>query len=193
MSETIASVNVLTAEVRTLMVGRRQVTLSVYRQLDEVPDSEIEPFGRVRDSKDDEDLICIVGIHAGSGSLVRASRPRQGASIELHISGPRWSYHSSRLPGVTRVDVLQRDNFTVYARLGDSASPAPPREEMVLGGHAKPYGSSRDYEEPWWFVSRDAEAQVLAGAEVQVAAARTRKDAAVAWEALPLIVLAGLR
>lgn len=48
-----ATVEVLTAEVRTLMVGSRQVTLSVYRQLDEVSPwtdhiSTFEPFGRVR-------------------------------------------------------------------------------------------------------------------------------------------------
>jgi hypothetical protein len=34
-----AKVEVLTAEVRVLMVGSRQVTLSVYSQLDEVDDA----------------------------------------------------------------------------------------------------------------------------------------------------------
>jgi hypothetical protein len=43
-----ATVEVLTAEVRVLMVGSRQVTLSVARQLDWVERSELEPFGRVR-------------------------------------------------------------------------------------------------------------------------------------------------
>lgn len=47
MSET-ATVEVLTAEVRVLMVGSRQVTLSVARQLDDVSPDEIEPFGRIR-------------------------------------------------------------------------------------------------------------------------------------------------
>ena len=45
----VAHVEVLRAEVRVLMVGSRQVTLSVARQLDEVDDyADINPFGRVR-------------------------------------------------------------------------------------------------------------------------------------------------
>ena len=43
-----ATVEVLTAEVRVLQVGRRQVTLSVVRQLDWADAAEVEPFGRVR-------------------------------------------------------------------------------------------------------------------------------------------------
>lgn len=50
MSET-AKVEVLTAEVRALMVGNRQITLSVFRQLDWVNISEIKIFGRVNDEK----------------------------------------------------------------------------------------------------------------------------------------------
>jgi hypothetical protein len=46
---TSATVELLTAQVRILQVGSRQVTLSVYRQLDQVPADEIEPFGRVHD------------------------------------------------------------------------------------------------------------------------------------------------
>ena len=51
MTSTTAEVQVLTAEVRVLMVGSRQVTLSVYRQLDPVAASDIEPFGRVSDDR----------------------------------------------------------------------------------------------------------------------------------------------
>lgn len=47
MSAHEATVEVLTAEVRVLMVGSRQVTLSVYGQLDEVSPAQIRPFGRV--------------------------------------------------------------------------------------------------------------------------------------------------
>lgn len=43
-----AHVQVLTAEVRTLMVGSRQVTLSVAKQLDVVPLYVMRPFGRVK-------------------------------------------------------------------------------------------------------------------------------------------------
>ena len=47
MPTSTATVESLTAEVRVLMVGSRQVTLSVARQLDEVPTWEITPFGRM--------------------------------------------------------------------------------------------------------------------------------------------------
>jgi hypothetical protein len=42
-----ATVETLTAKVRVLMVGSRQVTLSVYKQLDFITPYDIEPFGRV--------------------------------------------------------------------------------------------------------------------------------------------------
>ena len=50
---TTATVEVLTAEVRTLQVAARQITLSVARQLDVMdpfcwPTDAFEPFGRVR-------------------------------------------------------------------------------------------------------------------------------------------------
>jgi hypothetical protein len=48
MSTRTATVEALTAEVRVLMVGSRQITLSVVRQLDRVAPDLIEPFGRVR-------------------------------------------------------------------------------------------------------------------------------------------------
>jgi hypothetical protein len=48
MSVRSATVEALTAEVRVLMVGSRQITLSVVRQLDKVAPELIEPFGRVR-------------------------------------------------------------------------------------------------------------------------------------------------
>ncbi len=46
--QTTATVETLTAEVRVLMVGNRQVTASVAKQLDHVALSELEIMGRVR-------------------------------------------------------------------------------------------------------------------------------------------------
>lgn len=75
-----ATVEVLTAEVRTLMVGSRQVTLSVYRQLDWVPNDAIQPFGRVRaDTKPVDrlsDEVQVVGV-SEDGALVRSRLSRQ--------------------------------------------------------------------------------------------------------------------
>jgi len=67
-----ATVEVLSAEVRVLMVGSRQVTLSVYRQLDSAPLTDVELFGRVRDRSDSSGDIHVIGRHQESGSLTRA-------------------------------------------------------------------------------------------------------------------------
>lgn len=74
-NSTTATVETLTAEVRVLMVGSRQVTLSVFGQLDEVEFEQIEPFGRVRPKNDNDGYIWLVGCDQGSGALVRARIP----------------------------------------------------------------------------------------------------------------------
>jgi hypothetical protein len=66
-----ARVQLLTAEVRTLVVGARQVALSVYAQLDECPPELIEPFGRVRPKEAGRWHTYVIGrIY---GELVRSS------------------------------------------------------------------------------------------------------------------------
>lgn len=76
MSDTAtATVEVLTAEVRVLMVGSRQVTLSVYNQLDDVPHRLIEPFGRVNPRDRESSVICVVGRQIETGTLARARTP----------------------------------------------------------------------------------------------------------------------
>ena len=64
----VAIIEVLTAEVRVLMVGSRQVTLSVFRQLDIKPYDEVAPMGRVNDKDGGK---WIVGSD-DQGNLVRA-------------------------------------------------------------------------------------------------------------------------
>ena len=69
-----AKVETLAAAVRVLMVGSRQVTMSVYDQLDEVNQDEIVTFGRVRSKRSwpfaTVDLIEVVG--SADGQLVRS-------------------------------------------------------------------------------------------------------------------------
>jgi len=74
-STTETTVTTLTAAVRVLMVGKRQVTLSVFRQLDEVDIERIEPFGRVRDNGKQH----LVGVDVETGNLVRANLMRANA------------------------------------------------------------------------------------------------------------------
>ena len=77
MASATATVETLTAEVRVLMVGKRQVTMSVFRQLDTVDWEEwetLELFGRVRGTrKDEQDILYVVGRVKDTGVLVRSS------------------------------------------------------------------------------------------------------------------------
>ena len=79
MSQT-ATVEVLTAEVRVLMVGSRQVTLSVARQLDEAEPDWILPFGRIRTGTHRKrfavtDVIEVIG--SVDGQLARSTIERE--------------------------------------------------------------------------------------------------------------------
>lgn len=67
-----ATVESLQAEVRVLMVGNRQVTASMARQLDQVALADLIPMGRVR-TKDNSFIYCeVIGRHRVTGALVRA-------------------------------------------------------------------------------------------------------------------------
>lgn len=96
---TTARVEVLTAEVRTLQVGNRQVTLSIFRQLDHVEPDEIEPFGRVRDGRSERDDIDVVGRRRATGELVRSTCRRlhrkEGSPTFEHYAG-RFRYGHER-------------------------------------------------------------------------------------------------
>jgi hypothetical protein len=97
-----ATVETLTAEVRTLIVGSRQITMSVFKQLDYEDFSKIEPMGRVRVAAKDSDSaegVDIVGRSTKSGTLVRSfvrkpswySRPDLAAEAWFH-----WVEHQHR-------------------------------------------------------------------------------------------------
>jgi hypothetical protein len=71
-----ATVETLAAEVHVLKVGSRQITMSVYNQLDSVLSHEIEPFGRVRTKDDIWSRLEVVGRSLrpqDNGALVSAS------------------------------------------------------------------------------------------------------------------------
>lgn len=76
-----ATVETLTAEVCVLMVGSRQVTLSVYNQLDWAPSSEIEPLGRVNPKDALHGWVYVVGRNNDGGALVRATLPTAPRAI----------------------------------------------------------------------------------------------------------------
>lgn len=78
-ASTTATVETLTAEVRTLVVGARQVTLSVARQLDWVSAAILEPFGRVRllGSAGPDHLTAIGRAPGGALALAGIYRQRE--------------------------------------------------------------------------------------------------------------------
>lgn len=137
-----AIVEVLTAEVRVLMVGSRQVTLSVARQLDQVEPEEITPFGRIRTGAREPfaalGMIEVIG--SLDGSLVRSTEVRERYRCE------------SRGWNMSRVTCNGQD--AIYLRCLEHPHGA--------------YGS----DEHFWASTSDVWDD---------------------WEALPLIVLAGLR
>jgi hypothetical protein len=84
-----ATVEVLTAEVRVLMVGSRQVTLSVARQLDIAAPDAIEPFGRVALGPEGTKRLDVIGRGIAAGALVRSNlaRPSRWRCVWPHPGG----------------------------------------------------------------------------------------------------------
>ncbi|AYR01663.1 hypothetical protein SEA_SCARLETT_63 [Mycobacterium phage Scarlett] len=75
----MAAVEVLAASVRVLQVGNRQVTQSVYRQLDYLPVWDMHFFGRVRAAaRPLHGEIELVGVDR-KGNLVKSNVMRQWA------------------------------------------------------------------------------------------------------------------
>lgn len=68
-----AHVDTMTASVKVIMMGRRQLTKSVFRQLDIVADATtIDVMGRVKDEKaGDAYDRWIIGVYRDDGTLVR--------------------------------------------------------------------------------------------------------------------------
>jgi len=100
-----ATVETLTAEVRVLMVGSRQATLSVAKQLDRARYEDMEPMGRVRIGRKDQEPaqdryhpfeyesdIEVVGCEKATGALVFAFAPCavQPSAIE---AWNHWASH----------------------------------------------------------------------------------------------------
>ena len=109
--QSLARVQLFAAEVRTLVVGARQVTLSFYAQLDECPPELIEPFGRVRPRQASRWHTYVVGRICGE--LVRSSmlssrawqqgkRISYGETAQLDVGNNRYVIPSN----VERQDTL---------------------------------------------------------------------------------------
>lgn len=180
-----ATVETLTAEVRVLMVGNRQVTLSVYRQLDEVDLMEIEPFGRVNDSKQ-------------KGTWVVGKDP-QGQLSRAYV------HPTDKLSW----EIIDDSGKNIYAAVNSKFAPGYHLRPIPVGddvvNFSREIPSNYSYEERWkrYGVRHEGSPLVVdylvneqAAKEIAPFIAekwRAHRGANIAARGLPLIVLAGLR
>ena len=212
-----ARVQVLTAEVRTLVVGSRQVTLSVYGQLDCGPHSQIKPFGRVHPKDADRSDIWVVGQHKADGALVRSRAPYQSEVLNwepfqraatdagaVAVDAIRTAAEDA-LEAVVR-EVVRAFARLIQAKLFDRAHAADllMREAKNAGLHTAGYipgqimlrikeinaGTAEEPDGP--FISK-ALSVIRAREQAEREAATAVATVRQAWSELPLIVLAGLR
>ena len=211
-----ARVRTLTAEVRTLVVGSRQVTMSVYNQLDFVDYAQIKPFGRVNPKDADSAALYVVGRHKADGSLVRARTPRVSDEFDdqPHLAAARV-VTSNMIDGIRSADqeargAVIREAMRAFARLihshlADRSKVVDflqqeARSAGLPSGHIRAdidrhltelfagsfEGKGGPFEGQAILVVDDRE---KAYGNARVAVAKVK----VAWSGLPLIVLAGLR
>ena len=171
MTITAARVEVLTAEVRVLMVGSRQVTLSVHAQLDQVKRwADIDPFGRVAPRDADSDYVYVVGAStrdADPGTLVRA-RYWVVAQWRRQAAECRRVLPFARERNALKLELADPANLSRQWSLQDQIRQL---DNAMLGFHG--------------WTAAELEETIRESAEAAERAAQ--------WEALPLIVLAGLR
>jgi hypothetical protein len=213
-----AEVQTLTAEVKALMIGNRQVTLSVYRQLDEVEPDEMEPFGRVRDSRDSEYAVSAVGRHRTTGALVRASRrfnPKFGPD---EWNAPRSLRNHGGLAGLRSAWAVvgpsnegwEWDFKAGVHRLGDRELTSEQYAELPNApwfgtiGERSPYAVNLVFSTTpltdnaikpggWDYADPDTRSHLKAAAERWLDDIHAHVEQWERWRSQPLIVLAGLR
>jgi hypothetical protein len=198
-----AEVQLLTAEVRVVMVGSRQVTLSVYRQLDWVAHHDIEPFGRVHDRYDTDGIdqghsgtTCyVIGKQKNIGALVRSKAPRVDYFHQLRNADKKpglttwaaskhlpWGRHVYNDYDRIHVPIIEDGNDVVVVPVNVTKRYCDEHKTAEAGSQLTWSGSVSALE-------RDlvAEGFILLGQQRHLRALYEQ------WITLPLIVLAGLR
>ena len=209
MSTNQSTVETLTAEVRVLTVGNRQITQSVAKQLDEVPIDRIDPFGRVKLSGNDFRGRYVIGSDTLTGALVLSRVP--------------YPYEYIRYTGVDSSDIPEGEHFTVgWQRIEFDENDSGYFTVTIPGieRHGKPWSfritadTTRVTERPkgaykmadgWMYPDgydpEDAQLLVYSG-DLELLGDALRPLAEETWDSLdhiekawdmPLIVLAGLR
>lgn len=179
MSISTATVETLVAEVRVLMVGSRQITLSVARQLDRVGLGDIDAFGRIELGLD-YGMGAVIGRQQSTGALVTATYDK---------SPLRTTYFSVvDLPGKVGVcSRLHTSSQTVSLKF--NTEPIIVDENAVafcdIDDHRRYHGAGRC--DHWATNGQDA---II---EAKIAETKSVVQRHLRAAALPLIVLAGLR
>jgi hypothetical protein len=181
-----ATVETLTAEVRCLMVGSRQVTLSVAKQLDIIPLKDIRVFGRVK--------VNVSGTKYGNDRYVIGADP-SGDLCMAEYSGlpaytPWFGKGDTAVIGPVTVcrsvmtDTYEHDTYTLSLEgirfQIDRAATIPCK------GHSYNPGEKCD---PVW----SATPPLWPALQAERQRALEDKARNVAAEQAPLIVLAGLK
>lgn len=124
MGNAMAKIEVLTAKVRVITMGNRQVTLSVYRQLDDVDHDEIIPFGRVRDNRDSDNYLHIIGSD-NDGNLVKSSMACPDSHICIYYNGriikpfwPQYSFFQDNRDYEIKIDGIKYPIYIAYDYTG---------------------------------------------------------------------------
>lgn len=202
-----AHVQVLTAEVRTLVVGSRQVTLSVYNQLDSVNWQDITPFGRVAPKGVSADVVHVVGAEKESGALVRSWLPATRTAINSQLQHLVRAFREAD-PETCATEKVMREILLDAERLDGDADRS---EQWALAATARgdiPAAERYRRQAAWDHGKADEKvecAERMRGrasawneeanrlSEVFAADFDTLTKASAEWLELPLIVLAGLR
>jgi hypothetical protein len=109
-----ATVETLTAQVRVLVVGKRQVTKSVYQQLDWCSIEGLKPMGRV--NVGDTHDIEVVGAELDTGELVRGGMNEPSRVLRAPECFQHYAFHR----GIDRI-VSPAMGLTCWADMVDPA------------------------------------------------------------------------
>jgi hypothetical protein len=186
MTSTTATVATLTAEVRVLMVGSRQVTMSVYNQLDTADRQDAELFGRVSPKYAQPGYLYLVGRHRDNGSLVRMRIAGSAATIEAESD--LWlAIHDRRSRAEFLSGYIER-----HLKNPNHPCRSTDHSQCLVSVYHRGDLKRREIQD----VETDIERLTAEASELQIDGDREMAAAlAVAADAaaLPLIVLAGLR
>jgi hypothetical protein len=204
---TTATVETLTAEVRVLMVGSRQVTLSVAKQLDMVSLSRLTPFGRV---KVPDPFDIVIGAETTTGVLslsrirhevdrrayIALTTPRSAGGqlkpLRCRAKQPNGSGHGD--VGSSEVGLLF-NGWAIALNVDDIDDRHDEPRECYVRDCQRDQGCAGFHctDECGSWDPRDYRDEITRELDLHITAYREDRARVKAAAALPLIVLAGLR